>query len=575
MIVPCGIKLATAIVTILDTAAGVEVVGAGWMPATATRPLIQEDPCLLWFDHHGAAHGFERDAGQYDFLAWIAVQGARFEDRWTREFCPNAERVVSQDFGVLERKAWDRTLELLASNQRAIAKAPLWNAAEELYGTADLLVHTDWLYALFPHLRPNYDEPPHYVVLDLKFTTKLDSSEKKLDLAIARAQVRVYSYILGCLQGFMPQRAFIVTRDRIADPLPVSIDAERGKELCAEIAAMRDVHREIKVGGALYLPWQHEIVRPNFCNEMDSPWHGAKKRVAEEYWDGKPIELAPRVGKAQAKALAELGYSSLRDLLSKDPDDIPLAQVKGLGGAYLERTSAVLRANREGKAPTIPPSFVPPRHELELFVDYEYFTNLNCDFENDWPTLAGTSICFMVGLGWEENGEWRFLSFAALCEDKESENRMFEAFLAQLGAMGAFDPDKSCRLYHWTSAEVTQSRKASEEHGLPMLANLPWEDLQKTFYQVPIGLPGCWDFGLKSVAKALAKLSPEHAVEWPDDLGAGLAAMVAGWDAYRQSAPHESSAMLTLTKYLEIDVKAMWQVLKWLRMVAAEPAIID
>ena len=176
----------------------------------------------------------------------------------------------------------------------------------------------------------------------------------------------------------------------------------------------------------------------------------------------------------------------------------------------------------------------------------------------------------MVGVGQITNGGWSFRSFVAGAEDSDKEKVMFQEFLDYLNSEtqgSATDPSKTV-LFHWTSAEVWQSRRSSDrlafagDHPLRML---PWLDLQKSFLEGPAALPGAWTYGLKPIAKALGKLRPEIAVEWPEGLEEGLRAMVMGWRAYSSVDPQQTREMSVLNKYLEIDCRALSSVLRWVR----------
>jgi hypothetical protein len=90
-------------------------------------------------------------------------------------------------------------------------------------------------------------------------------------------------------------------------------------------------------------------------------------------------------------------------------------------------------------------------------------------------------------------------------------------------------------------------------------------DLNKVFLDGPGAIPGSWDFGLKSMAKALSEHDSEYAVHWPGELDEGLRVMVMGWKAYQSPTPLETYEMITIRQYLEIDCKALWQILRWLR----------
>ena len=553
-----------------EATAGYKEVPSGWMSATGLRSLIQSDPCLLWLKYHGAAHGLEEDAKEYSFLEWIGDKGRAFEAAWIKNVAPEAVQALDEDVDVRRVQGLMKTLELIQCRVPVITKAALWWAPERIYGSADSIVLASWLYRYFPHLKPADDDPDHYVVLDCKFTTGLDKSEKKIDLACNTAQVRMYSYMLGHLQGHMPQHAYLVCRDRTYNPLPVAVDHNLDGPLDPHLAHLRDLHLHIRHHGAQYVPWRDQIVAPNFSNSHDDPWHGAKKKIMRELVPGGALEMLPHVGPKQAEALKGWGYESVGHLLMHDTSRIPFEKLNGIGKKTGPRLRAVLEANRTGTASVVNAALLPPRHDVEMFVDFEYFTNVNADFDGDWPALEGREMIFTVGAGWEEDGEWKWKKFVAAREDGDAERAMFEEFLSFLEARGVFGAGKSAALYHWSNAEMWQSKRAAERLGLERLAALPWYDLQKPWHQGPIAIPEAWDYGLKSVAKALGSHSPEHQVEWPEELGAGLAAMVMGWRAYEQPKPLETTEMAIISRYLEVDCKAMWAVLSWMRAVAVK-----
>ena len=554
-----------------EATAGQKEVPSDWMSATGLRALIQDDPALLWLKYHGTNFGFQEDAKEFSFLEWIGNKGRAFEDKWTREVAPEAKQGLDQDVDVRRVQGLLKTLELMDRKIPVITKAALWWAPERIYGSSDLICLTSWLYERFPHLKPAQAAPDHYVVLDCKFSTKLDQSDHKTDLACNAAQIRIYSYMLGHLQGHMPDHAYLVTRDRPFDPLPVAVDHDLDGPLDPHLACLRDLHIHIKQDGAQYVPWKDAIVAANFANEKDDPWHGAKKRIAREFIPGGALELLPHIGRKQAEELKAMGYKSVEHLLAHDPDRLPLEKLHGIGTKTAPRIRAVLEANRSGAASSVNAVLLPSKRDVELYVDYEYFTNINVDFEKEFPEMEGCEMVFMVGVGWEESGKWCYTQFVAAREDHESESTMFQEFLSFLVDRGVFEAGQSAALYHWSNAEVWQSKHAAERHGLERLASLPWVDIQKPFHEGPIALPGAWEFGLKSVAAAVGSYSPEHRVDWPKELGAGLAAMVMGWAMYQQSKPLvDTCEMDMISQYLEIDCKAMWQVLRWLRAAAVD-----
>lgn len=538
------------------------------MPAGGARALNSGDPCLLWLEFHGAVHGFTKDRTDYDWLVWIADKARGFESAWASAYFPAAEMVVKIELQGQERSTVEETLRLLESGAPALCKAPLWDAEFKVFGVPDFIIKNTELYRLFPQLAPAQPEPDHYVAVDCKFTTRLDSNSKSVDLEIARTQLRIYTFIIGRMQGYMPPRAFVVTRDRIDNPMPIDTQIE-GEALPADLAALRDDYLRIKLGGAEMLPWKDPQVAPDFNNKADQPWHGAKTKIRDEYWPGGgPIVLLPRINKTNAVTLAGLGISTLQDAIDQIRTIEQLTAIKGIGPGTAPTILAMIEAKRSGRPSPVPLNALPPKRKNEIYVDLEYFTNVNVDFVEDWPALVGTEMVFMIGIGREVNGEFEFESMEAPAETHDSEKQLWARFLDWLSSIGiCLDPAETA-LYHWSNAEQTQASASFNRHGIEELKNLPWVDLRENWVGAGIALPGAFDNGLKTVAKALSNVAPEYKVEWPDDLDIGLAAMVAGWRAYESADPLRSKEMAVLRRYLEIDVKATWQVLRWMRSVA-------
>ncbi len=259
-----------------------------WMPATSIRPIILDDPALVWLENFGEANGFKAEESPYDFLKFIGEKAHQFEEQWIKEMAPTAIVVCSKDYEVRSIGKVLETIGHLCAGAPVIAKPALWWGPERIYGVPDLVVHTSWLEQRFPQLfssfeknsiaanLPTRDKPGHYVVFDIKFTTGLDGSDKKIAYANYSAQVRIYSYMLGNLQGVMPRNAYLVTRDRLFDPLPVGIISTLGQPLDADLMAVRDQFREIKVNGSRYRPWKDSIVSSNLSNK-DEKWGTANR----------------------------------------------------------------------------------------------------------------------------------------------------------------------------------------------------------------------------------------------------------------------------------------------------------
>ena len=555
---------------------GLQEVARDWMPATAIRAVCEGDHSQLWLEYHGKDHEFTPNNHDGTLIGFVKQKGTEFEECWVRRMMPKAVRVCTQAWEARQAGKVRETWALMQANTPVIAQGALWWAPERIYGTPDLLVHTSWLKENKEVLTvAGYDSaawansgmPEHYVVFDIKFKTGLDKSGKKRDWAFCSGQVRLYSYMLGHLQQFMPTAAYIIARDKTHNPYQAPVTSTLGDNLDADLAAMRDTVLDIKLNGAAYYPWKDERT---FINDFDdATWKTAKKRIAEEKIEGRAREILPRIGSAARDTLTAMGYPSLDSLLMTEPAKIPLQNIGGVGAASAAQIRACLHANRD-KKPHVPAVMqVPVKKRQELFVDYEYFTNINVPFEKVWPETTGCEMIFMIGIGWEcSQGQWHWEKFVASEENHHSEHRMVEEFCRFYEEQGSsFDPADTV-LYHWGDAEVSQSRKAAARQGYDQdhpLCRLPWHDLSKTFSDTPIGMPGAWKYGLKDIVGALARYDNDFDPKWPDDLFSGSEAMVLGWEAYTKANPLETMEMAEITAYLEADCQAMRQALRWLR----------
>jgi uncharacterized protein len=542
-------------------------VGEDWMPATGVHALVMEDPALLWLKFHGKQFGFEQDDPTYSFLTFIGEKGKQFEQKWIKEVAPCAQIGCDQPWEVRQGDSLKRTVELLLKRSPVIYQGALWSSEERIYGIPDLMVLNSWFYNTFPHLKPDILEEEHYFVLDLKFTSKLDSTEKKKDLMGYATQVRLYSYMLGQIQGVMPKHAYLITRDNPFNPLPIPITSCVWAPLDSDLARYRDWYVDIKVNGASYLPWRDEIVKPNFDNSHDEPWHKAKRIIAKEKIEGRALELLYFISRPKAVQLKEFGYLSLDSLIAEDIKKLPLGTTKA---SCCQR--AILQANQTGRATPIFSYQLPPPKRIELFVDFEFFTNVNVRFERQWSTMEGCEMVFMIGLGWIEKGQWKHQILVAEKEAHEAEAWLFQDFIDAIQERGVLANPSEAALYHWSQAEVWQTKKVAERLSSPLsevLYHLPWADLQKPFLDIPIGIPGALTYKLKDIGKALSAIDAEFGSLWGEELEEGLKAMVMGWEMYKIPDPTSSPERPILCRYLESDILNLWQILRWLRQGAS------
>jgi hypothetical protein len=528
-----------------------------WITPTKLRPLYLEDPAVVWLELHGASHGFYPQKLPYTLSGLLERKGAEFEQVWVTRMAPDAQRVCTHGSQARQTEYYQQTLKLIEQQVPVISQAVLHCASEKLYGIPDLLVHSEWLHANFPQVCDKLGEYQGYIVLDLKNTGEF--GKKSTDTRYYQAQVRLYSYMLGQIQQAMPPIALLVARNQVFQPIKVPISSGYGQPLDADLAAQCERYRRILRHGHEWRPWQHAEVLPNYSTS-DDQWADAKKRI-QALVPGGAVEQMWSIGPTARKKLHDLGIRSLQALLASDPDSWPTGIIK-----QREAMLAIMEANRSQRC-IHHPAAAPAPHTHEFFVDCEFFNSINIDYEREWPDLKGTPMIFMFGVGWLEQGEWRYRDFIAREETHAAELAMLEEFKDFLLEQTQGNLSK-CALYHWSHAERSQVYKAIERHKLPkthILWSLPWLDLEHACRTNACAIPGAWSYSLKDMARALRDLDASYDPHWPKELSDGGMAQVVGWAAYALPEPLLSQEMLQLRAYLEADCRATYQILRWLR----------
>jgi len=211
---------------LLHAATEYNQVQTDWFPANRVKLLLEEDLAL--------------------------IKSREFEKAWCEHNCPSVVRVCSEADEVRSAKKLRETFALMTRCVPAIGQAALWWAPEQIYGTADLLVHSFWVYERFPGLMtpaeavkpaPNLGDAGtmgHYVVVDLEFKAEFEEPKNKKEQQVCAAQVRLHSYMLGQLQGVMPGAAYVITRDEVSQPFKVPIRSKVAEPLDGDLASLRD-----------------------------------------------------------------------------------------------------------------------------------------------------------------------------------------------------------------------------------------------------------------------------------------------------------------------------------------------
>lgn len=590
---------------------------SSWVSPTATRNFTMGDPLLDWLELYGADHGFksDRDRPGYDprtdFTEFIFRQGLRFEEAVVRHLSSLVEVVRIQE-DAADQPVHVRSLDLAMRTHDAMRQgAPmiyqgvLRNPSARIYGAPDLLVRSDVLRRFFPGaLTPGEaaasalglgETPWHYRVVDIKFTTLRLNAAGFLgndgSAPAYKVQTYLYNQALGRVQGILPSTTYILGRSwaqtrskqtvrgtsclEVLGAVRHDGELTRGELLAARASAAVDWVRRVRTEGrgwsvlpAPSVPYLY----PDMTNQEDSPYHAAKKAIAEEMGD---VTLLWQVGRKGREAAHQAGIRSWRD-----PACTPA--VLGVNGSYGPTLEKMLDLNRAQSGPVVHPARVSAAENewraqprLEFYVDFETVSDLNDDFSS-LPQKGGQALIFMVGCGHMEDGEWRFSCFTADQLAENAEQQVIDGWFDHMAAVKRrLDPDGPApRVIHWSNAEVstleTAYNSARERRGDARWPSLQWFDfLSRVIKAEPVVVRGAFGFGLKSVAKALHR----HGLiqtNWADGPTDGLGAMVGAWWCAEEARKRGVSLrdidlMDQIRSYNEVDCRAMMEAVLFLR----------
>ncbi len=576
----------------------------GWVSASRTRNHLLEDPILDWLELHGESAGFSRDVAspETDLLTFLFDQGHRFEEEVMRLV---AERMTVRTIARGLEDARDpaavaATLAAMRDGVPVIAQGVLRDPVLRAYGMPDLLLRSDLLNTLVPGTisaeEAGIAAPAlggaswHYRVVDVKYRAlRLDPAGAVgvREVLPYAAQVWVYAQALGHLQGLVPPASYLLGRSSAQPPdrggcfdrlgrvdHDAVADRLTGQTLAARTVEALAWVRRVRADGAgwqvLPEPSVPELY-PHMRADRDAPWRTAKRQIGRALDE---LTMLPGMSPARRRAAHQQGLTRWTDVRVS-------AAALGVWDKAVAQCDGVLAVNRAA-GPLVLPVRIPgdeggwrTEAPLELYVDFETVSTLGDDF-GAMPLAGGQTLIFQVGMGRWEDGRWLFEQWTCDGLTPDDEARVLDAFTGrarQLCAERGIALSEA-RLIHWWEAEVVAYERgpdaAMTRHpGNPWPA-LPWFDfLTRVVQAAPVTVRGAFDFGLKSLAKAM------HAAglidtTWDEGPGDGMGAMIGAFWCDREAARRGGSMrdlplMEGIGKYNEVDCRAMGELVRWLR----------
>jgi hypothetical protein len=529
------------------------------------------------------------------FTEFIMNKGVEFEKEIIKYIHENKIPVVNVSEYITE-ESLNKTKNLMMSGTPLIHSAPVRNIVNGTQGVIDILIRSDFLDKLIEKncltteeittSAPFLKKPYHYVVIDIKFSTlPLRADGVHLlnsgSYPAYKAQCLVYTEAVGLIQGFTAPYSFIMGRrwkcnkkgvenynqtclNKLGKISYNSVDSDYKQRTNEAIQWVRDV-KNVGHTWSINPPSRIELY-PNMCVDSGK-WNCEKEKISNNIGEITNIWY---VGVKQRNIAIKKGIKSWKDRRCSSQK----MNINGIRGSTID---AILNINRQ-TLDKIRPSVIKSTlynwktKDNEIYVDFETMSDIFSDFSL-LPTQSKTDIIFMIGVGWCDEGQWRYKNFTCSKPTHDEEYRIMNDFCQFLVDRG------QPKIYYWhaessfwNSAETRQFDIANENGDTKKKNNISdswkiknWADLCKLFREEPIVIKDCFKFGLKAIAGAMKKHNMISTYN-NSNCENGANAMIKAWKTYSESEnPENSDVMKDIIKYNEFDCKVLWEILTFLR----------
>ena len=515
--------------------------------------------------------------------------GVKFENELVKYINDNITPVktVSQ---YINAESCQKTIDLMLAGEPVIHSAPVKNKENNTEGVIDLLVRSDYVERLVcespimdteknipaPKLGRNF----HYVVIDIKYSTlPLSSDQRHLlnsgNYPAYKAQLWIYNQAISKIQGYLSRYSFIIGRRCKYITKGVSnieydcltklgvvdfegVDKEYIQKTKKAIEWVRDVN-ENGINWTIYPPSRQELY-PNMC--VDSGiWSKEKEEISDKLGE---ISFVWNCG------VKNRNIALLNNIKSWEDPYCTSSNI-GIKGKRAVIIDKILSINRQDKDKIWPKKLETDISKIgeEMFVDFETLSDIFSDFSN-LPLQNSMGMIFMIGVGLVEKGEWVYKSFTCNKPTYEEEYRIMNEFSEFVN--GKNNPRLHywhAERFFWKSAECRQFDLAADTEIRNNISddwkNFQWNDLCSLFKSEPIVLKGCFNFGLKSIAKTMREHNMITSYN-NSSCDTGMTATNKAWEYY-QKADREiaSEELKDIETYNEFDCRVLSDILYYLR----------
>ena len=499
---------------------------------------------------------------------------------------------------------FNRTESAIRRKISVIFNAVLHDRHAALYGTADVLIRSDFINRLFANAIDakkiyNKKNKLHYRVFSINnITMDLYTDAKHVKICgntnIIKSYLYLYNVMLGKIQNYTPCKSYIISNkwkfvkdginhkgNNLENIGHVNFN-KKDKYICAKVPRAIYWVRNMKINHKswnLFPPSVNEL-RPNMCNYLDTPYTNIKKIIAEKQHEITHLWKCSIKHRDAALDNKIYNWTTHRNLKVKQ---LGFDTSKSSNSSNINNSASVIKT-------------------LQLIIDYNQLTTKHLDkiiypekisstilewrdvpvleffidFETILEAIHGASdMIFMSGVGYSINGNFHYKVFILESLDELSERKMLDEMNIFIHDLSAVYNIENPKLWHWSHAEKTFYNKAIQKstYFKDKTNKLTlWSDLLKLFHTEPIVIRGAINFRLKSIVKAFSNFGFIKSNYTESEISNGLDAMILASDEYticknNPSIKIENSSVINnIIKYNRLDCSVLYELLNYLRL---------
>lgn len=579
---------------------------ATWVSASRVRNYLLKDPIIDWLQESASkrtkitnnsfrTNGFE--AGS--FTTFIQNKGTEFEEAiitiLKKKFKKDIVTIANSYTDSWSTLKYNETIEAMNKGIPLIYQGVLHNHDNDTYGMPDLIVRSDYLNKLVEEnaisfedssikgLHPKY----HYRIVDIKMhSLNLTADGKHIlnsgSIPAFKGQLHIYNEALAKIQNYLPPCAYILGKswsytscktkyenNDCFNKLGVIDYVNFDNKYTRLTSSAIDWIKNVRTNGHKWTTLEPSVpeLYPNMSNMMDGQWHNVKQDIAESIGE---ITQIWNCGVENREIAHDKGIYSWKDKRCNAKNMGFRGKING------PIVDAILKINKGKKKITMNiknnNDNWQTKDKLELFVDFETISSICTDFKcsKDNVKNDGFNMIFMIGLGYEQNGKWKFVSFIANTNTINEEKKILMQFYKYVTKLkNEFNMLEYPKMFHWGHAEKTLFNSVIRRHGEKDWEKLRWSDMLKVFMDEPIVVKGSLKFGLKNIAKAMFN----HRfikTTWNNNnkCANGQNAMIYAYNEYKKckgTGIKKNDIILDIAEYNEIDCKVIYEIIGYLR----------